>query len=135
MPDPFVIGPASIPICPWIPSSRGASAPLIAATIAFAWDDSCSPEATGVIVLQGACTTAGVDAADLSACSRRSSAQCFSIPSSFQSSRLPVFCSRDLLATTDLAQILRLLLGSPFLGPDTAREVPISLLCSPSQIH
>ena len=37
----------------------------------------------------------------------------FSNPSSFQSSQLLVFCSRDLLATTAL------LLGSPCLGPDT----------------
>ena len=32
----LVICPANIPICPSIPSSRGARAPLIAATIAFA---------------------------------------------------------------------------------------------------
>ena len=94
------------PICPWIPSSRVASAPLIAATIAFASDDSCKPGATGVIVLQGACTTARVeDVADLSACSRWSSAQCFSTPSIFQNSQLLVFCFRDLLATTYLVQI------------------------------
>ena len=47
-----------------------------AATIAFASDDSCKTGATGVIVLQGACTTASVDVADLSACSRRSSVPC-----------------------------------------------------------
>ena len=46
--------PPSIPIRPWIPSSRGASAPLIAATFL----NCCEPEAKGVIVLQGACTTA-----------------------------------------------------------------------------
>ena len=82
----------SIPICPWIPSSRGASAPLIAAQIAFASDDSCSPGATSVIVLQGACTTTSVDAVDLSACSHRTSAQCF-----FDSVELPELSAPGLL--------------------------------------
>ena len=60
------------------PPSRGVIAPLIAATIAFASNDTCKTRATSVIVLQGPCTTARVeDVADLSACSRGSSAQCF----------------------------------------------------------
>ena len=46
----------------------------------------------------------------------------FSNPSSFQNSQLLVFCFRDLLATTDLAQILLLLLESPCLGPDIERS-------------
>ena len=75
----------NIPISPWIPSSRGARAPLIAATIAFASDESCRGGTTGVIVLPGACTTARAeDVADLSACSRRSSVHCF-----FESVELP----------------------------------------------
>ena len=43
----LIICPASIPICTWIPSSRGAKAPLIAATIAFASDESCKAGASG----------------------------------------------------------------------------------------
>ena len=74
----FVICPANIPICSWIPSSRDARAPLIAATIAFASDESCRGGTTSVIVFPGACITARAeDVADPSACSRRSSVQCF----------------------------------------------------------
>ena len=74
----LVTCPASIPICPWIPSSRGARAQLIAATVAFASDERRKGGATGVIVLQGACTTARAeDVADLAACSRRSKEQSF----------------------------------------------------------
>ena len=37
----LVICPTNISICPWSPSSRGARSPLIAASIAFASDESC----------------------------------------------------------------------------------------------
>ena len=66
--------PTSIRICPWIPSSLGASAPFIAATNALASADSCIAGAAGAMVLPGAAPTAVV--ADVSVCSRRSSAQC-----------------------------------------------------------
>ena len=87
------------------PPSRGVIAPLIAATIAFASNDTCKTRATSVIVLQRPCTTARVeDVADLSACSRGSSAQrFFESVRAFQHSQLLVFCSRDLLAPTDPA--------------------------------
>ena len=57
------ICPANNPICSRIPSSRDASAPLIAATVAFASDESCRGAATGVIEEPGACTTAMADVA------------------------------------------------------------------------
>ena len=156
----LVICPANIPICPWTPSSRGAGAPLITATIAFASDDSCKPGATSVIGLQRACTTASVvlPICLLAHVGPLHNVFSFSNSSSFQNSGLLVFCSRDLLATTDLVQILRLLLESPCLGPDIARgkfwlfqrrrarytlprhsapitTVPTSVLCHRSQIH
>ena len=59
------------------PPASPSRAPFIAATIAFASDESCTKKkATGVIV----CTTARAeDLADLSACSRRSSVQFFRV--------------------------------------------------------
>ena len=69
-----VICPASIPIWPWIPSSLGASALFIAATVAFASADDIVG-VTGAIVLSGTDATAAV--VDLSVCSCRSCAQCF----------------------------------------------------------
>ena len=61
------------PSVPGSPSSLGASAPLIAATIALAFADHIVG-VTGAIVITGTDTTAVVG--DLSVCSRRSSAQC-----------------------------------------------------------
>ena len=46
----------------------------------------------------------------------------FSNPLGFKNSQLLVSCSKDLLATTDLAKILPVLLGSPCLGPDSEKE-------------
>ena len=73
----LVICPASIPICPWVPSSLGANAPMSAATIVLTSVDSCTAGAAGVIVLQRACTATTAVVVDLSVCSRGSPVHCF----------------------------------------------------------
>ena len=69
-----------LPAFPSVPGSTKSwrHCAIDCSTIAFASNDTCKTRATSVIVLQGPCTTARVeDVADLSACSRGSSAQCF----------------------------------------------------------
>ena len=92
-------------VAPWNPSSRGASAPLIAATIAFASDDSCIAGAAGAIVLPAAATTAVV--ADLVLF--RFTRVCQAVTSSYKGP----------LAATHPVQILDLPVSSSclFLGP------------------
>ena len=78
----------------------------------------------------GACTTARAkDVADLSACSRRSSVQCFSKKNRRTSSTLNSWSStpRIFFAATGPVQILPLPLRSPYLGPNIATASVLAL--------
>ena len=105
----LVICPAGIPICPWIPSSRGARAPLIAAL------DRCHGVTRSVHHNEGGECCRSVCLLTQIFCT-----VVFSNPSSFQHSQLLVFGSRVLQFATGPVQILALLLGSPHLGPEGA---------------